>query len=361
MRVAIIGAGQIADAHIAEIAKIETAEVVALCDLYESPLRALQDKYTIPYVSTDLNDVLRQSAPDVVHITTPPASQLAVARQCLEGGTHVYVEKPLTASLTETKELLGFADRCERLVCLGTNRIFASSQRTALDMIKAGEIGPITHMEGMFSYDLKGIFGKQVLSNPEHWLVKLPGQLFQNNLNHPLAAIVPFLSDDLEVRARADDWGGNGIVFDELRVEIIDKINKLSAYIIFTSNVKPAAFRVSYFGKDKAIFLNNNANTLVIDSPNRMPGMLGNILGIREESKQLARQYRRRLRNFVFGRETFFTDMQEIFRAFYASIESNEPPPVPYDQVFRAAKIMDDIIQQIGRPDVKQSILGDLG
>ncbi|MGI9423655.1 MAG: Gfo/Idh/MocA family protein [Hyphomicrobiaceae bacterium] len=361
MKIAVVGAGQIADAHIVEISRIESAEVVSLCDLYESPLRALQDKYAIPHVSTDLGEVLTQSAPDVVHITTPPSSHLAIARQCLEAGAHVYVEKPLAVTFAETKELLELAERCGRLVCLGSNRIFASAQRTALDKIHAGEIGPITHMDGLFSYDLKGIFGRQVLSNPEHWIANLPGQLFKNNLNHPLAAIVPFLSDDLEIRAWADDWGGSGIVFDELRLEIIDRVNRRSAYIVFTSNVKPGAFRVSYFGRDKAIFLNNNANTLIIDSPQRVPGMLGNILGIRHASKQLGRQFRRRLRRFVFGGETFFTDLQEMFRAFYASIENNGSPPVPYSQILRAARIMDEMVNQIGRPVGKARNLGDAG
>jgi len=350
LRVAIVGAGQIADAHIVEIGRIKTAEIVGLCDLHESPLRALQDKYAIPHVGTDLNKLLNQTQPDVVHITTPPASHFAIAKQCLEAGAHVYVEKPLTVTAGETRELLALAKNCSRLVCLGTNRIFAKSQNQALSMIHGGEIGSVTHIDALFSYDLKGIFGKQVLSNPQHWIARLPGQIFQNNLNHPLASIVPFLSDDLRIRAWAADWSANGIVFDELRLEIIDRKNKRSAYIVFTSNVKPGAFRVTYFGSEKALFLNNNSNTLLVDRPNRMPGMLGGVLGIRDASKQLARQYRHRLRDFIFGRETFFTDMQATFRAFYSAIERGGEAPIPYDQILRAARIMDEAFEQIGHP-----------
>jgi len=361
LKVAVVGAGQIADAHIVEIGRIETAEVVALCDLHESPLQALQDKYAIPHIGTNLGELLERASPEVVHITTPPGSHFPIARQCLEAGAHVYVEKPLTVTFAETKKLLDLAKHHGRMVCLGTNRSFATAQRRAFEMIEAGEIGSLTHVDALFSYDLQGIFGRQVLSNPEHWIAKLPGQIFQNNLNHPLATIVPFIGDDVLVRATANDWSENGVVFDELRVEITDQKNKTSANLVFTSNVRPGAFRVSYFGTQKALFLNNNANTLIVDEPHRMPGMLGNILGIRGASKQLARQYRRGLLNFVFGRETFFTDMQAMFRAFYSAIAKDAPPPVPYDQILRSAKIIDDIVSQIGRPDASERNQGEAG
>lgn len=350
LKVAIVGAGQIADAHIVEINRIDNAQVVALCDLHESPLIALRDKYAIPFVSTDLDKVLSQAKPDVVHITTPPGSHLIIARKCIESGAHVYVEKPITVTLSEAQELLALAEEHSRLVCLGTNRIFARAQRDALELIRNGEIGAVTHMHVLFSYDLKGIFGKQIISNPRHWIAQLPGQIFQNNLNHPLAAVVPFLSDDLRIRAWADDWSANGVVFDELRIEIIDQLKSCTAYIVFTSHVRPGGFRVSYFGTEKTLFLNNNANTLLVDQGSRMPGALGNIFGIRSASKQLARQFRRRLRQFVFGGETFFTDMQSLFRAFYAAIEKGDGSPVPYAEVLRAATVIEEVNQQVGRP-----------
>lgn len=351
MKVVIVGAGQIADAHIIEVGKIKSASVVGLCDLYESPLLALQEKYAIPHVDTDFARLMETARPDVVHITTPPTSHLALAKQALAGGAHVYIEKPLTVTHAEAIELFAAARQVDKQVCIGTNRLFAHAQSTAVAKIKSGDIGPLTHVDAIFTYDLQGIFGKQVLSNPEHWISKLPGQIFQNNLNHPLATVVPFLSDDLRVRAWAADWSDNGVVFDELRVEILDQANKFTAHIVFSSNVKPGAFRVSYFGQRKSLFLDNNQNTLVESEPSRIPGTLGGIFAVRKAAKDLGKQFRRSLRRFVFGQDTFFTDMNALFRAFYDAIEGKGPMPVPESDILRASKIIDEVNHQIGRPD----------
>mgnify|MGYP003633882642 FL=1 len=351
MKVVVVGAGQIADAHIIEVGKIKSASVVGLCDLFESPLLALKEKYAIPHVDTDFVRLMELARPDVVHITTPPTSHLFLAKQALAGGAHVYIEKPLTVTHAEAVELFAAAKAADKQVCIGTNRLFARAQSAAITKIKAGELGQLTHVDAIFTYDLQGIFGKQVLSNPEHWISKLPGQIFQNNLNHPLATVVPFLSDDFQVRAWADDWSDNGVVFDELRVEIFDRANKFTAHIVFSSNVKPGAFRVSYFGRRKTLFLDNNQNTLVESEPSKIPGTLGNIFAVRAMAKVLAKQFRRSLRRFVFGQDTFFTDMNELFRAFYDSIDGKGPAPVPESDILRASLIIDEVNKQIGRPD----------
>ena len=166
MKIAIVGAGQIADAHLGEIARIENASVVALCDLNESPLQALQDKYRIPSVYTDFARLLQEAQPDVVHITTPPATHFMLAKQSIAAGAHVYIEKPLTVTYAETQELLRFAEQHGRKVCIGTNHIYSRAQKKAMAAIRNGEIGSITHIDSLFSYDLQGIFGAFLRSVP---------------------------------------------------------------------------------------------------------------------------------------------------------------------------------------------------
>lgn len=350
MKVAIVGAGQIAEAHIGEVMKIQSVELVALCDLLESPLLALKEKYAIPSTYTDFSILLEKMRPDVVHITTPPGSHLFLAKQAIEAGAHVYIEKPLTVTYAETEELIAFAEGHNKKVCIGTNYFYSRAQQHATKRIVAGELGDITHIDSFFSYDLQGIFGRQVTSNPDHWIAKLPGQIFQNNLNHPLAPIVPYLSDDFSVRAWADDWTGNGVVFEELRAEIIDHKNKLTAYVVFSSNVKPGAFRVSYYGTKKAFFINNHNHTVIEDQPATLPGTLGQILMIRKVMKSLSRQFWANLGSFVFGKKTFFSDMNELFQDFYRAINENKDSPIPVADLRKASKIIEEINRQIGRP-----------
>ena len=49
-----------------------------------------------PGVFSNAQEMLKAVSPDVVHITTPPQSHYTLARECLESGSHVYLEKPFT-------------------------------------------------------------------------------------------------------------------------------------------------------------------------------------------------------------------------------------------------------------------------
>ena len=55
--------------------------------------------------------MLRAVSPEIVHITTPPKSHYSLAKQCLEAGSHVYVEKPFTITASEAKTLIELAEK----------------------------------------------------------------------------------------------------------------------------------------------------------------------------------------------------------------------------------------------------------
>src|SRR5215813_8795053 len=96
LKVAIVGCGKIADTHASQIQRIEDCKIVAACDTELLMARQLCDRFPISRYFSDLNSLLTEARPDVVHITTPPTSHFEVARKCLEAGCHVYVEKPFT-------------------------------------------------------------------------------------------------------------------------------------------------------------------------------------------------------------------------------------------------------------------------
>lgn len=354
LRVAIIGAGQIAEAHIGEIAKINGAKVVALCDLMESPSLALAEKFAIPNTFTSTEVMLESIRPDVVHLTTPPSSHYSIGIQCIKAGSHIYVEKPLTLVTEECEKLIALANERGKKICLGANRYFSHAQMAVNKLLAAGELGKIIHIDSFFTYDLTGIFGKQILANPGHWIARLPGQVFQNNLNHPLMPILPHLSDKVEVKAWASDFSENDIVFDELRIRLIDPVKKITANLTFSSNVKPAAFRIGYYGSKSSIFLDNMNHSFQISEPTKIPGTLGQILAIKTKSRHLMKQFWRSLWRFVSGKETFFTDMRLLMEDFYGAIEGQKNPAITDSQLVLTSRIMDEVFEQIGRPGCPQ-------
>ncbi len=99
LKVAIVGCGKIADDHAWAIRAVAGCRLVGVCDNEDLMARQLGERFKIDRTFTDLKTMLEEVQPDVVHITTPPQSHYVIAKQCLEHGTNVYIEKPLRPKL----------------------------------------------------------------------------------------------------------------------------------------------------------------------------------------------------------------------------------------------------------------------
>ena len=74
----------------------------------------------------DLTELLKETSPDVVHITTPPQSHFGLAKQCLDAGSHVYLEKPFTLTAADAESLIRFAEDRDLKITVGHNGQFTS-------------------------------------------------------------------------------------------------------------------------------------------------------------------------------------------------------------------------------------------
>src|SRR6185436_7411400 len=111
LRVAIVGCGKIADAHASQIQRIAGCEIVGVCDTEPLMAAQLYQRFPIGAHFSDVNALITDARPDVVHITTPPESHFDLARWCLERGCHVYVEKPFTLCTADAESLIALATR----------------------------------------------------------------------------------------------------------------------------------------------------------------------------------------------------------------------------------------------------------
>src|SRR5207247_2598674 len=245
LRVAIIGCGKVADQHVGAIHRIPNCRIVSVCDRELLMAKQLGERFHISECFSDVQEMLQSTHPQVVHITTPPQSHFQLAKQCLEFGSHVYLEKPFTVTAEEAEELIEFAERRGLKMTAGDNYQFTLEMLEMRRLAKTGFLGgkPV-HVESYWSYDLGDIsYVGPVLGNPAHWVRRLPGQLFHNIISHGLAKLAEFLDDEIAVlvatahqsdelkRLGADD------VLDELRVVIRDS-SGTTAFFCFSTAVK---------------------------------------------------------------------------------------------------------------------------
>jgi predicted dehydrogenase len=323
--------------------------------------RQLGERFGINACFTDLRELLEKTTPDVVHITTPPRSHFPLAKQCLEFGSHVYLEKPFTITAEEAESLIRMAQRRELKITAGHNLQFTPETLKIRQLIEQGFLGgkPV-HLESYFSYDLSDTtYVGALVGNRQHWVRQLPGQLLHNIISHGLAKLAEFLDDDLiEITATAHQSEqlrrlGADEVLDELRVLIRDKIGT-TAFFCFSTQVK-GLNQLRIYGPAGSITADIRTGT-VVRNPNRSyKSYLTYFIPPLRNAREHFQNATRNVANFVRRRLYQDFGMKELIERFYNSIRVAGPLPIPYREIILTARVMDEIFAQVYGPRSRKS------
>lgn len=353
LKIAIVGCGKIADAHVDEVRKIPSVQLCAVCDTEPIMAEQLAVRYSVPRWYSDLTQLLETEKPDVLHITTPPGSHLALTRLAVSAGCHVFLEKPIALHHGDTEAIFAAVNDAGRKL---TVNYWPKFEAPALDLLRlydSGVLGDPVHIESSYGYNLEGDFGMAFRRDPEHWVNHLPGKLFQNVLDHILNRITPFIQDDrpfINAVAFSGDPGGSELL-DELRVII--RGAKTSAYATFSAHARPVGQTLRVYGTKNTAFADFVARTVVLERKQTFPSALGRLFPSFLTAKDYLGQGFRNLNSFAHARFHFFAGMRRLLSEFYQSIEQDSPPPIPYDEILRVSSMMDRIFEQV-YPEVRR-------
>lgn len=356
MKIAIIGCGQIADAHVQEAQKIPNVEVVAVCDLNQHLTKQLSMRFEIAGCFTDVKTMLQETKPDIVHITTPPASHLPIAKLCLENDAHVYIEKPLAINLSEAEEIIEIATREGKLVCAGHNYIFDHSYQRLLQMYSEGKLGDIVHLDAAMGYNLKGPFGTVSMGDPHHWLFSLPGGLAQNNISHPISLSLAMMPEDI-VQIKAFGYRFRTKKYNDIRDKFFDEIRavivagNVTANLVFSCRTRPIQTIISAFGTKCAATASLDSRTLRVTFGANMPGPFAKVQWSARDSKETIRECYYNFKKLLTARLHFFEGMGELFRQFYGAVEGKQEMPISMKEGLRVTAVMDAIIRECNAND----------
>lgn len=357
LKVAIVGCGKIADGHIEEIQKMpETAEVVAVCDLEILMAEQIAMRYRIPHHYDNFERLLLEQRPDVVHIATPPGSHLALTKMAVDAGCHVYVEKPLTLNLADSKKLVDYVVAHDKKLTLGYTYLFDPPAVEMRELIVSGVVGDPVHVESFFGYNLSGPFGAAILGDPDHWVHRLPGKLFHNNIDHMLNKLVEFIDDDEPrvtafgyVRRQGRQGDSRDQLLDELRVTIQGA--RTSAYATFSSHARPAAHFVRLYGTKNTLHVDYLARTVTLPGISTLPAAIGRLIPPFDRAFQYLREGARNAARFARSDFHFFSGLHNLLALYYQSILENGPPPISYRDMLRISAMMDEIFRQVRQGD----------
>ncbi len=136
----VIGCGSIGERHLRCFIKTGRASVTA-CDTNPDLLKKMAATYSVP-VSDDWQKSL-QAGFDAVVVCTPAPFHVSMARQAMEAGAHVLVEKPLSQSLGGVAELIATRDRLRRFAAVAYVLHVYPILCAAREFLRRGEFGPV--------------------------------------------------------------------------------------------------------------------------------------------------------------------------------------------------------------------------
>ncbi|MFP7674738.1 NAD-dependent epimerase/dehydratase family protein [Marivita sp. S0852] len=176
IRVGLIGAGYIASWHADALRATDGVEITAVCDPSEAAAKALADGLGVQRFR-DVTELIDAGLCDAVHILTPPHLHHSIALQCLRGGLHVLVEKPVSTSAAETAEIEAAAQEHGVRFHAGHNFMGLPSYGRLKTMLEKGDLGRVSIAEVHWCLPLaplrSGPFGIWLLREPKNLLLEL--------------------------------------------------------------------------------------------------------------------------------------------------------------------------------------------
>ena len=189
IRTVLLGAGVVAGTHIRALKTFDDIEVAAICDLDEPKARALSEPNGIPLTFDNLDAMLENVSPHVVHVLLPPSAHGNTVQRCLEAGCHALVEKPFCISAAECRSVERAAIDAGCRIGVNHNLTFMPSFLKLVELIRACRIGAVQHVRVMYNLSIPGI-----ASGPHtHWMFGGTGNVMLEIGVHPLSVIFRLL------------------------------------------------------------------------------------------------------------------------------------------------------------------------
>lgn len=148
VRIGVVGVGAITQlAHLPALAKLRGANVVALCDNDGPKASAIAERFGVPDVFTDIEDLLELEM-DAVVIATPNHLHEPHVLSALRAGLHVLCERPVALGTRGVERILAAAERSGSKIVVGNNHRFRSDVQQLVRFLEGGELGRLHAVRG---------------------------------------------------------------------------------------------------------------------------------------------------------------------------------------------------------------------
>lgn len=158
--IGIIGCGYWGPNLMRNFAENEAAQLRWICDLDKVRLAAMGRRYPGVRTTADYQELIADPQLDAVAVVTPVATHFQIAKEALNAGKHVLVEKPLTSTAREAEELIDLAEPSGRTLMVDHTFVYTGAVRKMKEIVASGELGELLYFDsvrinlGLFQRDI---------------------------------------------------------------------------------------------------------------------------------------------------------------------------------------------------------------
>jgi predicted dehydrogenase len=338
-KAALIGCGAIAREHLAVLAELQNVEVAGICDLSAARAEATAERFKIKKWFTNHQQLLTESEPDLVHITTPPSSHFSIAKFCLSAGLNVICEKPITMNYDEFRILkeLAVTNRC--MLMENQQLRFHSSVLRIRDLLKSDELGDLLEVQ-MFVAINSGAGSAYADRNAPHFSSYLRGGVVGDFLPHIAYLMHMFIGPASDLRTI---WSKRLVdsphPADEFRAII--KGEHATGHVTFSGNAQPGGFWLTVVGTRMRAEANLFELPRITFRRSRAgePALMSLVDGVQESRDGLKGTIAAFWKKL--GGVGSYDGLTEIIAQTYRAVEMKEPQPIPLEEINQVARLVD--------------------
>ncbi len=133
IKIAVIGVGYLGYHHTRILKELNDVELVGVVDINPERVRTVGEEFDVPYY-INYEDVLNKA--DAFIISTPTVTHYEIAKRLMERDKHVLIEKPVTATVSQARELIEIKKRGNSIITVGHIERFNPALKSFRDKVE---------------------------------------------------------------------------------------------------------------------------------------------------------------------------------------------------------------------------------
>ncbi len=150
LRIGIVGAGNIAKAHLDAYKYVDDAEIVAICDINPTVLKKTAEAYGIEKTYGSVGEMIKNEQLDAADVCVWNCAHASCSIEALNAGLHVLCEKPMATSAKEAEDMIAAAKANDKLLMIGFVMRFDNESLVAKDFVDNGYVGDIYYSKATY-------------------------------------------------------------------------------------------------------------------------------------------------------------------------------------------------------------------